>query len=308
MEILSVFLIVLGLVIFETITSIDNAVVNADVLATMDQKYRRWFLIYGIIIAVFLIRGILPWLIVWISNPSLGPVNSLLFAFSENPQIKESVEKSAPLILMTGGVFLIFLFLYWLFLEPKRFGFFGEEFFIKQGAWFFATASIVLTLIIWFSLQKDPLLAFTSALGSSLFFIVHGFKEYAGKAEKELIKKKEGLSEISQLLYLEVLDASFSIDGVIGAFAFTLSVPLILLGNGLGAFVVRELTIKGVEKIRKYVFLKNGAMYSIFFLGLSMVLRSFGFKIPEVASTLVTLSIIGFFFWKSKIFLEKNSL
>jgi len=307
MEILFVFLIVLGLAIFETVTSIDNAVVNADVLATMDKKYQRWFLIYGIIVAVFLIRGILPWLIVWISNPSLGPLNSLFFAFSENPQIKESVEKSAPLILMTGGIFLIFLFLHWLFLEPKRFGFFGEEFFSRQGAWFFATASIVLTLIIWFSLKKDPLLAFTAALGSSLFFIVHGFKEYAAKAEEELMKKKEEFSEISKLLYLEVLDASFSIDGVIGAFAFTLSVPLILLGNGLGAFVVRELTIKGVEKIRKYVFLKNGAMYSIFFLGLSMILRSFGFEIPEVASTLITLSILGFFFWKSKVFLKKNS-
>jgi hypothetical protein len=307
MEILSTFLIVLGLVIFEVITSIDNAVVNADVLATMDKKYQRWFLVYGIIIAVFLIRGLLPWLIVWISNPSLGPINSLLFAFSENPQIKESVEKSAPLILMTGGVFLIFLFLHWLFLEPKRFGFFGEEFFSRQGAWFFATASIILTLIIWFSLQKDPLLAFTAALGSSLFFIVHGFREYAAKMEQELTKGKEKLSAISKLLYLEVLDASFSIDGVIGAFAFTLAVPLIILGNGIGAFVVRELTIKGVEKIRNYVFLKNGAMYSIFFLGLSMVFRSFGSKIPEVASTLITLSILGFFFWKSKVFLEKNS-
>jgi hypothetical protein len=205
---------------------------------------------------------------------------------------------------MTGGIFLIFLFLHWLFLEPKRFGFFGEEFFSRQGAWFFAIASIVLTLIIWFSLQKDPLLAFTAALGSSLFFIVHGFKEYAAKAEEELVSGKGGLSVISKLLYLEVLDASFSIDGVIGAFAFTLAVPLILLGNGLGAFIVRELTIKGVEQIRKYVFLKNGAMYSIFFLGVSMVLRSFGFKIPEITSTLITLFIIGFFFWESKLFSE----
>jgi hypothetical protein len=308
MEIFSAFLIVLGLVIFEVIMSIDNAIVNADVLSTMDQKYRRWFLVYGIIIAVFLIRGILPWLIVWIANPDLGPINSFFFAFSQNPQIKESLERSAPLILMTGGIFLIFLFLHWLFLEPKRFGFFGEEFFSKQGAWFFATASIILTLVIWFSLKKDPLLAFSSALGSSLFFIVHGFREYAEKMERELMKEKEKLSAISKLLYLEVLDASFSIDGVIGAFAFTLAVPLIILGNGIGAFVVRELTIRGIEQIKKYVFLKNGAMYSIFFLGISMVLRSFGFEIPEVTSTLITLSILGFFFWKSKVFLKKNLL
>jgi len=156
-------------------------------------------------------------------------------------------------------------------------------------------------------LQKEPLLAFTSALGSSLFFLVHGFREYAAKAEEELLRGKGELSAISKLLYLEVLDASFSLDGVIGAFAFTLAVPLILLGNGLGAFVVREFTIKGVEQIRKYVFLKNGAMYSIFFLGLSMTIRSFGIEIPEIFSPLITFLVIGFFFWKSKVFFKKNS-
>jgi hypothetical protein len=308
MEIFSAFLIVLGLVIFEVIISIDNAVVNADVLSTMDQKYRRWFLVYGILIAVFLVRGILPWLIVWIANPGLGPINSFFFAFSQDHQIKESLERSAPLILMTGGIFLIFLFLHWLFLEPKHFGLIGERFFSRQGVWFFAIASIILTLVIWLSLKKDPLLAFTAALGSSLFFIVHGFKEYAARMEQELMEEKQKLSAISKLLYLEVLDASFSIDGVIGAFAFTFSVPLIILGNGIGAFVVRELTIRGIEQIKKYVFLKNGAMYSIFFLGISMVLRSFGFEIPEVTSTLITLSVLGFFFWKSKVFLKKNLL
>jgi len=169
MEILSALIIIFGLTIFEVVISIDNAIINADVLATMEQRYRRWFLIYGIIIAVFLIRGLLPWLIVWIANPSLGPVNSFLFAFSDNPEIKESLEKSAPLILMTGGIFLIFLFLHWLFLEPKHFGLIGEKFFSKQGAWFFAIASLILTLVIWFSLKRDPLLAFTAALGSSSF-------------------------------------------------------------------------------------------------------------------------------------------
>jgi len=138
MEILSVLLIVFGLAIFEVITSIDNAVVNADVSATMDPKYRRWFLIYGLIVAVFLIRGILPWLIVWISNPSLGPLNSLLFALSQNPQIKESVERSAPLILMTGGVFLIFLFLHWLFWNQSALVFLAKNSLANKERGFFA--------------------------------------------------------------------------------------------------------------------------------------------------------------------------
>jgi hypothetical protein len=87
----------------------------------------------------------------------------------------------------------------------------------------------------------------------------------------------------------------------LGAFAFTLSVPLILLGNGFGALLVRELTLRNIERIKKYVYLKNGAMYSILVLGIIMILHSFGFDIPEYMSPLATFIIIGFFFWKSKM-------
>jgi hypothetical protein len=75
MEIFSIILIVIGLILFEVIVSIDNAVINAEVLSTMSAKARRWFLIYGLFIAVFAVRGLLPWLIVWATNPSLGPIN-----------------------------------------------------------------------------------------------------------------------------------------------------------------------------------------------------------------------------------------
>jgi len=104
---------------------------------------------------------------------------------------------------------------------------------------------------------------------------------------------------LQSFFYLEVIDATFSVDGVLGAFAFTLSVPLIILGNGIGAFVVRELTIRNVENIRKYRFLKNGAMYSILVLGIIMILDSFGAHIPNWLSPLVTFGIVGFFFYKS---------
>ena len=104
----------------------------------------------------------------------------------------------------------------------------------------------------------------------------------------------------SKILYLEVIDATFSIDGVVGAFAFTLSVPLILIGNGIGAFVVRELTIRNIDRVKRYIYLKNGAMYSIFVLGTIMVLDSFGVHIPEWLSPVVTISVIGYFFYRSR--------
>lgn len=308
MDIFSIILVVLGLCLFEIITSVDNAVVNADVLSTMEKRYRKWFLLWGIIIAVFIVRGLLPWLIVWLANPSLGPIGAFQGTLSNNPEIMKSVEKSSPLLLIAGGIFLLFLFLHWLFLEPKHFGLAGEKFFSRQGAWFFAAVSILLCVIIWYALQKDAMMAFAAALGSSVFFIVHGFREYAHQFERQMLGAKNHLSNVSKLMYLEVLDASFSIDGVVGAFAFTLSVPLIILGNGLGAIVVRELTIRGVDKIKNYFYLKNGAMYSIFFLGTIMLLRSFGVEIPEYASPIIAFFTIGFFFLKSTRALNNQNI
>ncbi|MCX7934618.1 MAG: DUF475 domain-containing protein, partial [Planctomycetota bacterium] len=136
------------------------------------------------------------------------------------------------------------------------------------------------------------------ALGSTAFFIAHGFRRAAEKAENELAKEG-GISDWSKIFYLEAIDACFSIDGVVGAFAFTLSVPLILIGNGIGAWVLRELTVRNIARIGRYRYLKNGAMYSIFVLGSIMILESFGVHIPHAVSPICTISIIGFFFWRS---------
>ena len=294
----AVILSILGLCLFEVVSSIDNAVVNADVLSTMGVKWRKWFLFWGIFFGVFLVRGLLPWFIVWMANPSIGPWVALTAGFSNDPQIQQALEESSPPLLLGGGVFLIFLFFHWLFLEPKEFGLHVERFFSRQGGWFFAVVSIILSVIIWEALKIGPVMAFAASVGSSIFFITHGFKEHAARVEFEL-KKQHHLSDISKIMYLEILDATFSIDGVIGAFAFTMSVPLIILGNGLGAIVVRQLTIKGVDKIKLYPYLKNGAMYSIFFLGAIMILDSFGTRVPHYAAPMITFVVIGIFWVKS---------
>lgn len=149
---------------------------------------------------------------------------------------------------------------------------------------------------------------FAAAMGSSIFFIVYGFKQQAEQAGHELRSNKIAISDLSKLFYLEILDSTFSIDGVIGAFAFTLSVPLVILGNGLGAFVVRELTIKGSESIKKYIYLKNGAMYSIFVLGVTMLLKSFGVATPDYVSLLATMVVVGYFFIRSVQEKNRNKL
>jgi len=301
MDISSTLLTIAGLILFESVTSIDNAIINAEVLATMKPRARKWFLTWGIGIAVFGVRGLLPWMIIWIMTPAISPAQAFLATITHDPAAFKAIQASSPVLLIGGGVFFIFLFCHWLFLEPKRYGLVVESFFARQGAWFYAVVSLTLTLIVWFALQKDPLLAFGAVVGSTAFFITSGFKQYAAAQEDRLIKAGEtSITDFAKIAYLEAIDTSFSIDGIIGAFAFTLSVPLILLGNGVGAIVVRQLTVYNVDKIKKYIYLKNGAMYSVVILGFVMLAHGFGMDVPAWLSPLATFVIVGYFFLISR--------
>jgi len=217
MHVLNGILIVLGLALFEIVSSIDNAVINAEILNTMSAKGRKWFLLWGFIFAVVVMRGLLPWLII------------------------HCARHSAPLLLGIGGTFLLILFLQWLLFSGKKEDAAGEHFFLKKYQ-----------------------------------------------------------SDFAKIFYLEVIDAAFSIDGVVGAFAFTLSVPYILIGNGIGAYVLRQLTVKNIETIQKYSFLKDGAMYAILALSIIMILGACGYQIPEWVSPAAMIIIVGFFFLKSR--------
>ncbi|MBI2655528.1 DUF475 domain-containing protein, partial [Candidatus Woesearchaeota archaeon] len=208
-------------------------------------------------------------------------------------------KESAPILLIGGGTFLVFLFFHWLFLEPKHYGLMGEEFIHKKGIWFFAVVSVLLSVIVWEAIKIRPWMAFGAVIGSTAFFITHGFKENAAQMEKQMLEGSAEMSDISKIFYLEVIDATFSIDGILGAFAFTFILPVILIGNGIGALVVRQLTVSNIERVKRYKYLKNGAMYSIFALGSVMILHSFGAHIPEWFSPVLTFCIIGYFFWKS---------
>lgn len=295
--ILSMIIIVFGLCLFEIICSIDNAIINAHVLKTMPDKFRKIFLFWGIIFAVFMVRGLLPFVIVWLANTDLSVMQVITAAFTQNDTVAASMDKSKPLLLLGGGIYLFFVFLAWLFLEEKKYAFLVEGFIHRQGVWFYAISSIVVTGVVYTAININPMLALAATIGVSAFFITDGFKKNAEAKEKELVTGN--LSAWSKILYLEVLDTTFSIDGVIGAFAFTMSIPLILIGNGLGALIVRELTIKGIDTISKYAYLKNGAMYSIGILGGIMILESFGQHYPFWLAPLNTFLLLAVFLWLS---------
>ena len=169
--------------------------------------------------------------------------------------------------------------------------------------WFFAFAALVLVFLLWF-LRSDPSAMLAVAIGNAVFFILYGFRELAEKQEHEL--ERPGHSDLSKLMFLEVLDTSFSIDGVFGAFAFTTNIALIFIGNGIGAWVVRYFTIIGIDRVGRYRWLKNGAMTAIGLLGAFMVLRGFGLHLPEWIPTVVTLGTVGVTFWESHQDLKKN--
>jgi len=285
---------VLGLCLFEIISSIDNAVVNAHVLKTMPEKYRKIFLFWGLLFAIVLVRGLLPFLIVWFANPVFSIAEVFTAVWSNDPKIIGYLESSKGLLLLGGGVYLWLTFLSWLFLEEKKYAFLVESFIHKQGLWFYSITSLCTVLIVYFSLKINPLLALAATIGLTAFFITDGFRKNAEKTENNLVKNKH-LSAWSKIIYLEILDASFSIDGVIGAFAFTMSVPLIIIGNGLGAIVVREFTVRGINLISKYAYLKNGAMYSIGMLGGLMIAESLGQVFPFWLVPLNTVILITVF-------------
>ena len=299
MNIATIIISIIGLALFEIVSSIDNAVINAEVLATMDKKSRRWFLIWGLLFAVLVVRGLLPWLIIWIATPGLGPIQALVATFSSDPHVAQAIKHATPILLAGGGTFLAFLFLHWLFLEIKEFGLPHERWFTRLGVWFYAAVSLLLVLLVWFGERIDFNIAFGTVIGSSVFFITHGLKQNAEKEESTLTETGTR-SDLAKIIYLEIIDATFSIDGVLGAFAFTLSVPLIIIGNGIGALVLRQLTVSNIDTIKKYIYLKNGAMYSIGALGIVMLASAFGVTVPEWVSPLLTFMIVGFFFWKSR--------
>ena len=297
MFLVNILIIVLGLCVFEIVSSVDNAIVNAHILKTMPEKYRKIFLFWGLLFAVFAVRGLLPFIIVWLANPHLSIIQVVTSTFSGDATVVNSLAKSKPLLLLGGGIYLLFVFLAWLFLEEKKYAFLVEGFLHRQGAWFYTVASFLTTGLVYISLQRDPILALAATIGVSAFFLTDGFKKNAETQEKQLLSGQ--MSAWSKIMYLEVLDASFSIDGVIGAFAFTMSVPLIILGNGLGAYIVREFTVRGIDLIAKFAYLKNGAMNSIGALGLVMILEAFGQHYPFWLAPLNTFILLGIFLFLS---------
>ena len=303
---LSILWIVFVLAILEISLSFDNAVVNAAVLEDMDDIWQRRFLTWGMLIAVFGMRIVFPLAIVAIAA-GLGPMDAINLSLND-PQRYESIVSSAHVgIAGFGGAFLAMVGLSFFFDGDKDVHWIGwlEARLSRISSIKAAEIAVLLVVIYLVSLTLTPADALTfmvsGTLGLVTFIAVEALgtileiREEALKAQGAIIR-----SGLGGFLYLNVLDASFSFDGVIGAFALSNNMVIIALGLSIGAMFVRSMTIMLVKKgtLAEYRFLEHGAFWAIIALGAIMLLSA-NFHIPETVTGLIGAAMIGASLWWS---------
>ena len=303
---LSLLWIVVVLAVLEISLSFDNAVVNASVLKDMDDVWQRRFLTWGIAFAVFGMRIVFPLAIVAIAA-GLGPIETINLSLNDPAEYERLVSSAHVGIAGFGGAFLAMVGLKFFFDADKEVHWIRkvEEFLAKFAALPAAEIALLLLALWGIStlLPDEEALTFLIAgiLGLVTFIAVEGIN-----ALLELHEEKQKLagaavrSGLGGFLYLNVLDASFSFDGVIGAFALSNNMVVIALGLSIGAMFVRSMTIHLVKKgtLAQYQFLENGAFWAIIVLGAIMLLSA-KIHIPETITGLIGAILIGLSLWWS---------
>lgn len=302
---LQAFFITSVLAVMEVSLSFDNAVVNASVLKHWNEFWQKLFLTVGMLIAVFGMRLVFPILIVSVIT-GLGLMEVAQLALNQPDEYSKHLKSSHAEIAAFGGSFLMLVFLNFFFDQDKELHWLGvvEE---KLGMHGTEGLSNLLTLIAVCLCsavvpQEQQLPVLLSGIVGIIVYLsvkfLSGLLEHeSGDASVAEVVKK---GSIGGFIYLEVLDASFSFDGVIGAFAITSDVVIIMAGLTIGAMFVRSMTIFLVRKgtLEEYIYLEHGAHYAIGILALIM-LASVKFHVPEWFTGLSGAAFIGLSLWSS---------
>lgn len=303
---MSLLWIVLVLSVLEVSLSFDNAVVNAAVLEEMDEIWQRRFLTWGMLIAVFGMRIVFPLAIVAIAA-GLGPVEAVSLSLNEPLRYEEIVSSAHVGIAGFGGAFLAMVGLSFFFDGEKEVHWIAwiEKKLSTVSSIKAAEIGLLLLGIYGISLLLNDADALTFMVAGTLGLVAFIAVEALGTIleMQEAAKKAAGAvvrSGLGGFLYLNVLDASFSFDGVIGAFALSNNMIIIALGLSIGAMFVRSMTIMLVQKgtLAEYRFLEHGAFWAIIALGAIMLLSA-RFHIPETITGLIGAVLIGLSLWWS---------
>ncbi|OIV38506.1 hypothetical protein BIV57_05330 [Mangrovactinospora gilvigrisea] len=317
--------------ILEISLSFDNAVVNAGVLKKMNAFWQKIFLTVGVLIAVFGMRLIFPVAIVAITA-KMGPIEAFNLSINHPDHYKELVTAAHPAIAAFGGMFLLMIFLDFIFEDRdiKWLGFI-ERPLAKLGKLDLLSVMVALVVLVVASFtvakhvghgggDESSTVLLAGILGLLAYLVVGGIsghfeEQLEEQEEKDEEEEKEaeasgrkpvsavglaGKAAFFMFLYLEVLDASFSFDGVIGAFAITNEIFPMALGLGIGALYIRSLTVYLVRKgtLDDYVYLEHGAHYAIGALAIILMI-TIEYEINDVITGLIGVVLIGASFWSS---------
>jgi len=312
---LGILWIILVLGVLEVSLSFDNAVVNATVLQDMDPIWRRRFLTWGIIIAVFGMRILFPLLIVGVAA-DLGPIEALMLAATDSVTYERIIKGAHVAISGFGGAFLAMVGLSFFLDEKKDLHWIGMVERPFAGLSRISGLAIAIVLLALYGISRmigtaDAMTFLTAGMfGLITYVAVHAIgtvlenKEIEQEESNALAAQNAATavakSGLASFLYLEVLDASFSFDGVIGSFALSNNLFIIALGLGIGAMFVRSMTIMLVDRgtLAEYRYLEHGAFYAIVALAAIMLL-SVWIDIPETVTGLIGAALIGVAFLAS---------
>lgn len=295
---LSSFVIAAILGLLEVSISFDNAVVNATVLKDMTPQWQHRFITWGMLIAVFGMRMVFPLLIVGVVA-HLNPWQALVMAATapaDYAQIMLSVHHE---VASFGGTFLMLVALQFFFNHEKNIHWIQiiERPLARMGRLEAIEIGIVIAILFTLShfVHPDEALPviYSGLAGILTFLAVEAIGTFLQVPEAGI--KDVHKASASMFIYLEVLDASFSFDGVIGAFAITNNLFIIAIGLGIGAMFVRSLTIMMVERntLDSFKFLENGAFFAVGSLAIIMFVNTI-YETPEIITGLIGAAFIGF--------------
>lgn len=278
------------LVVLEVTFSFDNAVINSKVLARMSKRWQMVFLTVGIFIAVFVVRFALPIIIVMIASGQ--SFNSVIdMALNHPEEYGHTLHEASPAINAFGGAFLLMIGVSYFINRKKDIHWLGmiEKRLASAGKYENFKAFVMLSLALILHATVEPSLKDIVLMASIGGIVLHMGLEVMGsffEKHQQKATHQVGWAAFASFLYLEVLDASFSFDGVIGAFAITTSVLLIIAGLGAGAIWVRSLTIYLLRSgtLGKYRYLEHGAHWAILALGTLMMVKLYHIEPPEVVT------------------------
>ncbi len=299
----TVFFICAVLAVLEISLSFDNAIVNANKLKDMTPIWQHRFLTWGIVIAVFGMRIVFPLLIVVIAA-GIGPVDAIILAAHEPAEYARIMNEAHLPIAAFGGTFLMMVGLTYFFDHEKDVHWIEmiEKHMARSATIKGIEIAFVLILILLFSNllegEESVTFVYSAIYGLLTFLAVEVLGGLLDQSQKTMSAAAKG--GLGAFIYLEVLDASFSFDGVIGAFALSQNLFVIAIGLGIGAMYVRSMTIMLVEKgtLAEYRYLEHGAFYAILILSVIMYCQTL-VHIPEVITGLGGAGLIGVSLWSS---------